>query len=108
MVDGGLRYATLVLLPLACGGSVAAAQGGPSAGQPAQIGASESSLPGTGVKIVYRKFRVTPRARCEAGETLLSAFCPPDSQPLLFDEPDAPGGKAATCRTGPFTLVCAR
>ncbi|MDB5589822.1 hypothetical protein [Enterovirga sp.] len=110
-----MKHATLAAVLLAplllagWGGSVAA-QGAPAPSGPAdpQISASESSLPGTGIKVVYRKFRLTPRARCAPGETLLSAFCPPDSQPLLFDDPDAPSGKAATCRTGPFTLVCAK
>ncbi|WP_375460526.1 hypothetical protein [uncultured Enterovirga sp.] len=95
------------------GGSVAA-QGGPSppdqgAALDGQVSASESTLPGAGMRVTYRTFRkVLTRARCATGETLLSAFCPPDSQPILLDDAEAPGGKSATCRTGPFTLVCAR
>lgn len=69
----------------------------------------ESSLPATGFKVVYRTFgRALARARCEPGETLLSATCPPGGQPLLLDDADAPGGKVASCRAAPFTLVCAR
>lgn len=109
----GVRIATIAVLAAGWGGSVAAedapapdevrGEAGPA------VSVRDSSLPGTGFKVVYRTFgRPLARARCEPGETLLSATCPPGGQPLLLDAPDAPGGKAATCRAGPFTLVCAR
>lgn len=108
-----MRIAVISVLAAGWGGSVAA-EGAPAldevrgeAGPAVSVG--DSSLPGTGFRVVYRTFgQPLARARCEPGETLLSAACPPGWQPLLLDEPDAPGGKAATCRAAPFTLVCAR
>ena len=107
------RYAAISLLCIGWGGSVAA-QGAPSpdevkdeAGPAASV--RESSLPGTGFKVTYRTFgQALARARCEPGETLLSATCPSAGQPLLLDAPDAPGGKVAACRAAPITLVCGR